>query len=247
MEYIILCDDLRVKQLDVFAESSYKAAFAFSDAIDAGEFEPADIMVNVGALIPEYDDDSPFYGSKPEIITIKSANLLPPETQLYTKSRHWSNVVKRGSLAACAILFTVLAAETAAGLYFDSVKVSSELNEEYEKAVAESKVLDNEFETIRMAQKDDLDVIEAYNAIAGYRTEDFGFLDVRIGGVNLSAQNLQNDYAKISAMSLDEMTFSGFAANLSADGQFVNGKVNTIKDDNFGVKTAEITIGKAGK
>ena len=197
----------------------------------------------VGTMLQVIEDSSEIYSTRPSFLKIKSGNLLPENIRVGTRIKRFGNVTRSVLKKAVALLTLLLVVSVGIFFYFSNIKVSTDLQSNYEAAQKEESVIKRDFEILELSKKEDYHPVESFITLLKYRPEELKFLNINIGS---NSGNIANDWVKFTVVSKDPILFQNMLSQLREEKTFNNCTLSEINSDNTGFKKANFMLGKGG-
>ena len=245
LKMIIFSEDARIRDMHFVQGNAYDEEIRLPAFVNARMRLPAQEvskwLASVGTFLQGFDDEL-VYPNKNSSIVISSSNFLPANMQANAKAKHWTRVAKKTLMGLGGILSAVALAETAAMLYFGSIKVDPALQADAAKAKVNMAMIDAELASIKKAKDENPEVYKAYETLMQCRPKNCNFSSVTLGNKN---GKFVTSYVKIEAVSKDQMVFNDYIVSLQSQALFQNPVIESIKN-NRDILQADIAMGKAG-
>lgn len=244
LKMILFSDESAIRNMHFVNENTYDKKFTLPNFVNAS-IRPQDIykwLAFIGTFMQGFDDDDIVYPEKHSSIVVKNCNLLPPNMQANARARHWTKMAKRTLTGVAGVLAVVVLAETAAMMYFGSIKVDAGLKADADRAKVNISMIDSELEAIKRAKNENPEAMKAYDLLIKSRPKNCNFTSLKVGN---KSGNFTANYIKLEAMSQDQMAFNNYIVNLQSDEFFKNPMISSIRN-NKDILQADIIMGKAG-
>lgn len=198
-------------------------------------------LIPIGALLQNKEFQNEYM---PTFLKIKSANVLPEQIKMNAKFRQWKHLAKKYSRILIVFLAAMAFFETGGILYFSSISINPKLQADYDTAQKNIKDVDAEIKLLAAAKKEHEYPVEAFHQLLSDRPDACGFSSISIGNNGTNAQDSNEKWIHVTAVSSDPLVLQSFASTLSTDEMFTHVALNKMDTDSSGIKIADLTIGK---
>lgn len=242
LKMILFTDNLQLHNMSFVKNNRYERKIKLPDFVNA-TIRGSDVykwLAGIGTFLQGFDDDM-VYPDKNASIVIGSSNLLPANLQANARASYWTKMAKKTLTGMTAILTTVVVAETAAMMYFGSIKVDPSLQSEANRAKTDIAQIEIALNSIQKAKAEDPEVVKAYECLMKSRPKTCNFAKIKLGNRNGS---YDKNYVTINAISKDQMVFNDYILNLQGESFFMNPVISSIRNDKD-VLQADIVMGKS--
>ena len=242
----ILANPILVEGFNAFKErEGAKQKFAQYIISDIPDYEQQDWMAVVGTLIQSVEFPNLGYGDTiiiDDYERILSGNLLPDDIQKNSKFHQLLAKIKQGCFIGSITLGAVLLSELVGIFALSTVEISPELEQEYQEAQENSKLIDEELQILDLAAKEHQYPIHGLKAVLDSRPPDMNFLSVQIGG---DGKTTDANWIRLKVVAQDPLLFQSYLSALQDDPRFGSVVISEIDaNDSAGIKTANLTLAK---
>lgn len=205
-------------------------------------------MPVIGTMLQCYDAfegvQNPVYDMKPRFIDLQSGNLLPDAVRMASKNQQWKTVAVKTCRTLSIGLVILMAAETAAALYFSMAEPDPVLSKDYQSVQEQKAGVEKEIRVIREAKGEDKNVLGGFEAVIRSRPDGVGFTDLSVGSDDPNAKDADNRFVKLTAVSTDTMKFQSFRDALAEEPALSSPSISNISGDASGLQRADFVTGR---
>ncbi len=246
--YTFFTDDKSIFELDNFRERM-DINKSFPDYIQSNipENSQLDWLPLIGSMLQDYPDQARIYSTLPTYAAFGSGNIISADMKYMARMELMKKKIISIARKASAGIAAIAMIEAAAGLYFSSSSIPSALQEDYNAALENSKLIDAEFAVIEAEKNEHMDPVAVYMDILGCLPDSCLISSLEIENP-MKDKKAGGNFVKLSAFSGDPVQLQNFAAALTASGRFGNVSISKLTSDNSDISRADfvITKGAAG-
>lgn len=202
-------------------------------------------QIAAAPLLINLSDNKCFYSkSKVErFLSITEYNVLPKEVKHSIKQIRIKNLVKKYTKIGSFVMMLFLLVEIIGTFYFNSITIPGTLQNKYNHAEINNKIIKKEVTLINTAKEENEKIYEILNGIVSVKPQNLGFGFIEIGTNSNNKPNEKKWIQFIAQTPEEPIVLRDFADTLIENNMFRNIILESINTSN-NMKTGKFIISK---